>query len=116
MPVSELGYIFLDDAWVMDYRQTAYYSDFGSSTGIEDRQETLVSVFPVPASETITFNWEDTYTHLSLELYDLAGKRVISRSIDKNEAIGIEQLSGGIYLYKLINNSTLIHSGKISVK
>lgn len=116
MPVSELGYIFLDDVWVMDYRQTAYYSDFGGSTGINDVQESGVSVYPIPASETITFNWEDTYTHLSLELYDLAGKRVISRSIDKNESIGIEQLSEGIYLYKLINNNTLIYSGKISIK
>lgn len=116
MPVTELGYFYLDDAWVMDYRQTAYYSDFASSTDIQDFQEFRLSVYPVPASETIAFSWEDTYTHLSLELYNLAGKRVIFRSIDNNETIGIDGLSGGLYLYKLTHNNTLIHSGKISIK
>lgn len=116
MPVSELGYVYVDGAWVMDYRQTAYYSAFDSSTGTDDIQENKVSIYPIPASEMITFSWEDPYMHLSLELYDLTGKRVISRSIDKQETIDVNHLSGGIYLYKLMYNNDLIHSGKISVE
>lgn len=116
MPISETGYFYANEAWVLDFKQTAYYSDFDGSTGINELEEFRVSVFPVPASENLTFSWEDQFTRLNLELYDLTGKRVISRSVDNNEAIGMGQLSGGLYLYKLSNGKALIHSGKISIK
>ncbi len=116
MPVSETGYVYVDGDWVMDFRQSAYYSDFGASTGIEDREETSLKIFPVPASETLTINWDDSYSNLRFELYDLTGKRVILRAIDNNETIGVNHLSEGIYLYKLSNNNQLIYSGKISIR
>jgi len=116
MPVSELGYVYVDGDWVFDFRQTAYYSDFGGSTGTVDRHESVISIFPLPASETLTFSWEDSYTSLSLEVYDLSGKRVIERSIDNNETIRVNHLSAGIYLYKLTDNNDLISSGKLSIE
>jgi len=116
MPVSELGYVYVNEDWAFDYRQTAYYSDFGGATGTEDMREPVVSIFPVPASGTITFTWDDAYNSLSLEVYDLTGKRVISRNIDNNETISVDQFSGGIYLYKLTSNNSLVHSGKISIE
>lgn len=116
MPVSELGYVWVDEDWAFDYRQTAYWSDFGGSTGTEENQESVIRIFPVPASETLTFSWDAGYTNLSLEVYDLTGKGVISRTIHSNEAIGIDELPGGIYLYKLSDRNTLIQSGKLSVE
>ncbi len=116
MPVSETGYFNNNGTWDLNYRQTAYYSDFGSSTSIEDVPETPVSVFPNPASETVTFSWGEKYIRLNLELYDLTGKQVISRSIDNNETIGVDQLSRGIYLYKLTDNNDIIDTGKITLR
>ncbi len=116
MPVSETGYFNNNGTWDLNYRQTAYYSDFGGSTSIEDVLETPVSVFPNPASETVTFNWDEKYTRLNLEIYDLTGKRLISRSIDNNETISVDDLSRGMYLYKLTENNDLIHAGKISLR
>jgi len=116
MPVSETYYIYLGEAWVMDSRQSAYYSDFGSSTGIEDIEETSLKIFPVPASESLTVNWDESFPNLRFELYDLTGKRVILRTIDNNETIGVNHLSGGMYLYKLSNNDHLIYSGKVSIR
>ncbi|MEN8228159.1 MAG: T9SS type A sorting domain-containing protein [Bacteroidota bacterium] len=116
MPVSELAYFYMDGAWVFDFRQTVYYSEFGGSTGTGDRREPVVSIFPVPAYETITFTWDDQYARFNLELYDMTGKRVISRSIYNYETIRVDQLSGGIYFYKLTDNNQLIHSGKICVE
>ena len=116
MPVTETGYVYVEGNWVMDFRQQAYYSDFGASTEINEAQVSHIKVFPIPAAEQITFNWEDSYGSLNLELYDLTGKLVISRSIDNNEIIGVDQLPGGIYLYKLIDNSHPIHTGKISIE
>jgi YD repeat-containing protein len=116
MPLSELAYIYLDGDWAFDFRQTAYWSDFGGSTGMADMQESVVQIYPVPASESLTFSWEDAYARLKLEIYDLTGKRVISRSVDNKETLAVEQLSGGIYLYKLSQDEALIYSGKLSIE
>lgn len=117
MPISETGYFNNTGTWDLNYRQTAYYSDFdGGSSSVEDVHEIPVSVFPVPASDVVTFNWDEKYTRLNLELYDLTGKRVISRSIDNNETIGVDQLSRGIYLYKLTDNNDIIDTGKITLR
>jgi hypothetical protein len=116
MPVSELGYAYVEEDWAFDYRQTAYYSDFGGSSGTEEELESVIRIFPVPASETITFSWDDRYSSLSLEVYDLTGKGVISRSIHSNETIGMDQLPSGIYMYKLSDRNELIQSGKLSIE
>jgi hypothetical protein len=116
MPVSELGYVYEDEAWVMDYRQSAYYSDFEASTGIEDNQEYLIRIYPVPASESLTLSWDDNFNRLNLEVYDLAGKQVISQTVENSETIRIDHLPGGIYFFKLSDQQTLIHSGKLSIE
>ncbi len=116
MPVSEEIYVYVIEDWVMDSRQSAYYSDFSASTGIEDREEASLKIFPMPASETLTIKWNDSYANLRFELYDLTGKRVILRTIDNNETIGVNHLSGGMYLYKLSNNDHLVYSGKVSIR
>jgi len=116
MPVLESGYVYVDGDWVFDFRQSAHYSDFGSSTDIHEAQESQIKIFPIPAAEQLTFSWDDSYGSLNLELYDLTGKLVISRSINNNEIIAVDQFPGGIYLYKLIDNSHPVHSGKISIE
>ncbi len=117
MPVSELGYFNNNGTWDLNYRQTAYYSDFsGGSTNIEDVLDNPISVFPNPASEMITINWGEKYSSLNLELYDLTGKQVISRSIENNETIRVDNLSRGMYLYKLTDNNDFIQTGKISLR
>jgi hypothetical protein len=118
MPLSELGYFYDNEDWVFDFRQTAYYSEFGGGgpSGIKDMQRAPVSVFPNPASETVTFSWDEGYARLDLEIYDLTGKQIISRTIEQNETIRVDDLSGGLYLYKLSNNNHLIDAGKISLR
>jgi hypothetical protein len=118
MPVSETGYYNNNGTWDLNYRQTAYYSDFGGGgpSEIEDVHETPVSVFPIPASETVTFSWDEGYTRLDLEIYDLTGKQIQSRTIEQNETIRVDDLSRGLYLYKLSNNNHLIDAGKISLR
>lgn len=116
MPVSETVYASVGESWVRDFRQTAYYSDLGGSTGIEDKEESSLNIFPVPASETLTIHWDDSFSKLRFELYDLTGKKVISRLVDNNETLGVNHLAGGMYLYKLSNNNHLIFSGKVSIR
>jgi hypothetical protein len=118
MPVSELGHIYVNEQWVEDYNQTAYYSEFGGGgpSGILDVHETPVRVFPNPASGIITLDWEGEYARLNLEVYDLTGKRILNRTVAPKESIWLDHLTRGIYLYKLTDHNQLIQTGKISLK
>jgi len=75
-----------------------------------------VSVFPIPASEYITFSWDEKYKRLNLEIYDLTGKQVISRTMDNNETISVGDLSRGMYIYRLTDSNDNIQTGKISLR
>jgi len=118
MPVSELGYFYNNGTWDENYEQTAYYSEFGGGgpSGIKEKNEAPVSVFPNPASEFITFRWDEKYARLDLEIYDLTGKQLLSRSIENNAVIKVDDLSRGIYIYKLTTNKHLVNIGKISLR
>jgi hypothetical protein len=118
MPVSITESEYINGQWVELYRQTAYYSEFGGGgpSGILDVSEAAVSVFPNPASDFITFSWDEKYNQLDLELYDLTGKQLLFRTIENNTALRVADLSKGVYLYKLSNNKHLVNIGKISLK
>ena len=118
MPVSELGYFNNNGTWDENYKQTAYYSEFGGGgpSGIKEKNEAPVSVFPNPASEFITFRWDEKYARLDLEIYDLTGKQLLTRSIQNNAVIMVDDLSRGIYIYKLTANKHLVNIGKISLR
>jgi len=118
MPVTITQSEYVGGQWVERIRETAYYSEFGSGgpTGIEDMNKAPVAVFPNPASEFISFSWDEKYTRLDLELYDLTGKQVLTRSIVNNAAIRVDDLTRGLYIYKLSNNDQLVNIGKINLK
>jgi len=118
MPTSEIGYFNNNGTWDLNYRQTAYYSEFGGGgpSGIEDVNRAPVSIYPNPATETITFSWGEEFSLLNLEIYDLTGKQIISRSLENNELIRVDGLSRGLYIYKLSENKHLIDVGKINLR
>ncbi|KPL14194.1 MAG: hypothetical protein AMS23_04125 [Bacteroides sp. SM1_62] len=114
-PLSMSEYLYYEATWYLYYKTTAYYSPF-QSTAVADIEGSMIKLFPNPARDYLTVTWEDKYPRLDLEILDLGGKRVVFRSIDKNETISIEHLSSGMYLYNLSQNRHVIHSGKISVR
>jgi hypothetical protein len=115
MPLSFTEYWPELAAWILWWRQMAYWSAF-TSTDVSNIEKGMVNVFPNPATDYLTVSWDDNYTHLDLEIINLAGIQVISRSIDNNETINLSQLSEGLYLYKLSDNRNVIYTGKISLK
>jgi hypothetical protein len=115
MPLSMSEYLYYLEDWYLYYKTTAFYSPF-LSTVVEDIEGSTVKLFPNPAGDYLTISWEDKYPRLELEILDLAGKRVLSRQIVNHETISMEQLSSGMYLYRLSQNRDVIHSGKISVR
>jgi hypothetical protein len=115
MPVSLTAYYY-QAAWIMWWRQMAFYSAFHSSVNLEDIEQNKIKVFPNPASDYLTVTWDEGSPRLNLEIFSLTGKSVLNRSVDKNESVRIEHLSQGLYLYKLTESATVIQTGKISIR
>ncbi len=73
-----------------------------------------IHVYPNPASSLLYINSENTYP-VNFELYDLRGILLLNQVIESaNQAANVEQLSNGIYLYKIRTENNHIKQGLIT--
>ncbi|MCB0835395.1 MAG: T9SS type A sorting domain-containing protein [Bacteroidetes bacterium] len=94
-----------------------------SSVGIETLSNinTIVSVYPNPANEKVTFSWELGYSHLpvKLKIFTFTGEMVQEREITRLESFWVwntAQKESGIYFYILENkDSELLSQGKLVI-
>ena len=76
-----------------------------------------VSIFPNPASETISIkilsNLQEKNNH-TIEIMKLTGETVISHLFDgKTSTISLKGLSSGIYIYTIKTNNEILKRGKL---
>jgi hypothetical protein len=69
-------------------------------------------MFPNPFSSHVNINYVGN-EQITIEIYDFLSHKIISKTFTNNTSINTDQLSEGIYFYKLINEKGLIKSGKI---
>lgn len=98
-----------------DYINESYYEyfDYYSPTALELKKVELTgSVYPNPVADElhIRFNQGESAQLVLKEMH--TGREVYSKSVESNEAIQLEGLSSGMYLYHLKNNAGII-SGKL---
>ncbi len=75
-----------------------------------------LEVYPNPATDAVTFSWNNKYNQLNLKIYQINGTCVIDRKISSQENIPVKNLQKGMYLYKISNGNQLIKSGKLIKK
>lgn len=71
-----------------------------------------MSVFPIPAKNSITIKTKEGYTAVSAEVYDLNGRMVLSSKIE-NDTLNIQSLNEGTYLLKVLDANGNAASQKI---
>jgi hypothetical protein len=80
--------------------------DCGDITGIKEKEQELTwTIFPNPATETITLNMTKFSTHDLIEIYNATGQ--IIKSLTPSYAatkLNISDLSPGFYYIRLKNN------------
>jgi hypothetical protein len=76
-----------------------------------------IKVYPNQASEMLRIETgNNSYTNLSLKVFNLQGKVVFSQTIARNnQAVDIKELDHGLYLYELKNGGISVATGKFSV-
>ncbi len=73
---------------------------FGLTATVENApSDASFTVFPNPASDEITFDFQDKNAgSISLEIWDVVGKMVISRKLSTTCRLDVSSLPSGIYL------------------
>lgn len=102
----------VEGSWKNTEQTTFYYSG-GTSTGINEVENLVVSVYPNPASELINFNWNGNDEALSLQIFQITGAKVIEQIVYPGRAVTISHLENGVYLYKLLNGKQNVKTGKL---
>ena len=74
-----------------------------------------INVFPNPATDFVTFDFEQQSEMAKLELYDLNGKKLIDQQISSGERISLNQVKSGVYVWK-ITQTQQTFKGKIVIK
>lgn len=84
----------------------------GSTLATTTFDASAMSVFPIPAKNSITIKTKEGYTAVSAEVYDLNGRKVLSSKIE-NDTLNIQSLNEGTYLLKVVDTHGNTASQKI---
>jgi endonuclease I len=91
-----------------------------TSTGVNDHDLSVKSIYPNPADEWITINWQAQNTeNIRISLLNITGQRIISgqRSVNGSQSIrlNVEELPAGLYVVELAGENEVVRS-KIMVR
>ncbi len=92
-----------------------YYSPM-IITGLNNQELSRISVFPNPATDFINIQWTGNQQNMNVELYDIAGRKVLNAKIHNNSRLSVKHYRGGIYLINIVDENNIIHKEKISIK
>lgn len=91
---------FMGESLVLDDEESVLLKFNLSSVNIEENRKTLISHFPDPASEWLSFKGIDE--RMDLELFDMSGRLIISDIIQPdNPVLNLNGLSKGTYFIHL---------------
>ncbi len=114
MLLTEMVYESDDTDWLEDNRTTYYYSGLNSS-GVGENSQVNPSIYPNPATNYFTVDLGNSMETVSIELFDVQGRLVLSTKVASKDEVSVAQLDKGIYLYKLIGEQKT-YSGSMVIK
>ncbi|MNE27603.1 hypothetical protein D3C80_1210200 [compost metagenome] len=94
----------------------------GSNSGIMNQNERLqVRAIPNPASEYVKFkvnSKQEGTENLTLHLFDLSGRELLSKPLDQNGALQIDvrPYLSGVYVYEIRSKEKTIYKDKILIE
>lgn len=98
------------------YEKNSYFYTPLNIASSVDIYFSKIRVYPNPATDRITFTWNQNYKTLQLKLFQLTGACLFDREVSSNETINLEKLPKGIYLYKLSDKKQILNSGKLVIQ
>ena len=91
-------------------------SSFRESKEKQDISQHLVTVYPNPAKDKISFALAELNGSTSVEIFDLAGREIISKKMsDYVTEVNLQTMSQGFYTFIVRVNSVPLQHGKFNV-
>ncbi len=75
-----------------------------------------ISVFPNPASDFLTVEFNDNNGLFSLEIFDITGKKVLNQNLVSNAKIPVYNFRRGLYFIKISDKEKIVHADKLILK
>lgn len=92
------------------------YKITDSSLSTEDFEKNGFSVYPNPAKESFTISNSDNKTIKVIELYDVAGKKVLTKELIETNTVNTSTLSKGIYNVSIIDTNDITYKTKLVIQ
>lgn len=116
MMTNFTNYDYEGENWVMDSKGDYHFTLSGSTDITSEEREPLI-LFPNPASSVLYLPSGPESDIQRVEVYNLAGKMVLSENVTHRRSIRVDKLNKGMYLFRLINSENrIITSEKVILK
>ncbi|WP_082331956.1 T9SS type A sorting domain-containing protein [Mangrovimonas xylaniphaga] len=98
---------FCHDGYRLSELDNFYYATFNNALGVEDYDmlSRNISIYPNPSSDYIKVS--NLSNREDYSIYDILGKKVLSGTVSKSEAINIQNIPNGLYFVQFENNNKL---------
>src|SRR5688572_11114935 len=98
------------------YVGVRYSNGQNADIGFETINSINLNVYPNPANNLIYLQTADNITNASMYFYNAQGQLVKSVGLNGANTVDVTGLSNGMYFYRLVNDKTLLHQGKMMIK
>ncbi|HJS01202.1 MAG TPA: PQQ-dependent sugar dehydrogenase [Flavobacterium sp.] len=105
-----------NELYVAAINNGTIYKITDSSLSTEDFEKNGFSVYPNPAKESFTISNSDNKTIKTIELYDVAGKKVLTKELIETNTINTSTLSKGIYNVSIIDTNDVTYITKLIIQ
>jgi hypothetical protein len=116
-PLGYVSYEYNTETSSFDpfYREGYLYNEHFPTLIKGFENSPVASIFPNPAREYVTLEFEEGFQTVSFELFDVTGRRVLFKEISNGESLNLEGLQKGLYLYR-ISEKEHMQTGKLMKK
>lgn len=102
--------------WQISPSMKAIYYYEGQNFSSANRMETeKIRVYPNPATEYLSYSFDDNNNPITFELFDLQGNSIIFKKVNAADKISVKGIKSGIYLYNF-NIGTKRQTGKLIIE
>lgn len=111
-----LGYVSfswdeVNNNWNYNSRSTFYYSEQAINS-VEQINRSISKIYPNPVKSFISFSFSENVDLVTFELFDIQGRKIMTKLVKNDDQLNMQELNDGIYIYKLIN-ADKIQTGKL---
>lgn len=90
------------------------FIELGTVTSIQEWKEKIeVQVYPNPFSQQFSINFQQKSNQLRLQVFNMSGQIILEQGLSRSNIISTEQWKSGNYIFRILENQSVISTGKL---